>query len=100
MFRATLRLHPDKENVGVQAAPYWVNIFEFETEDARDAFMEGVTWALTGTGMQSLHTCDLPNDERCFPCEEAAIHAMFVQTLATSAGSYEATEAANAASVG
>ncbi|BBX62216.1 PE family protein [Mycobacterium saskatchewanense] len=32
--------------------------------------------------------------------QAAAIHAMFVQTLGISAGSYEATEAANAAAVG
>jgi PE family len=35
-----------------------------------------------------------------FSAQAAAIHEQFVATLATSAGSYQATEAANAAAAG
>ncbi len=37
-----------------------------------------------------------PPQQGCFPQQPTAIHEMFVNTLGTSAGSYAATEPANA----
>ena len=73
MFRAKLQvqqLEPDSPDM-----PGRVNLFEFTTEDARDAFLEGVGWAYA-IGFRVFHTCeDHHDDEGCYRCQCDAIEA-------------------------